>query len=293
LPFYIDANTIPSVKSSPVVACITDFGTSDYYAGALRGVLAGLAPAANVIDITHEIPPGDIRRAALVLWESRPAFPEGTIFLVVVDPGVGGARLPAAFQCSAGRIVCPDNGIATFFLETVGEWSAVEIRPRSSDAGPVSNTFHGRDVFAPAAARLCNGEALEALGPELKTPVRLPLPRLAGGAAAGWEGEILYCDRFGNAVTSIGRIAFDLRTLEPWLPAGADAGAVPPGATALLADGRRIPLRRTYGDADAGGPVALAGSNGLLEIASPRYRPSDSPALRPGASVRLIPAERG
>jgi S-adenosylmethionine hydrolase len=287
LPIYIDANTIPFVNRSPVVACITDFGTLDYYAGAVRGVLAGLAPAASIIDITHEIPPGDVRRAAMVLWECQSAFPEGTVFLVVVDPGVGGTRLPAAFQCSSSRVVCPDNGIVTLLIETRSGWRGVAIEPRPAGVRPISNTFHGRDVFAPAAARLCNGEELDALGPPLQVPVRIPLPRFSGGEAAGWEGEILYRDHFGNAVTSIGRIAYDLDALDPWLATGAMAGKIGPGAAVQLEDGNRIPLRRTYGAANPEGLVAVAGSNGLLEIAAPGFGAPSSRALQPGASVRL------
>jgi S-adenosyl-L-methionine hydrolase (adenosine-forming) len=184
--------------------------------------------------------------------------------------------------------VGPDNGIVTFLIEQAGGCEAVEIQPQGVPGGSISNTFLGRDVFAPAAARLCNGEPVSALGPALDSPVRIPLPVFRGGEE-GWEGEILYRDHFGNAVTSIGRIAFDLGSLQPWLTTGARAGMLSSSARVELANGNRVPLGRTYAEADnPTGCVGLAGSNGLLEIASWNQQTPDTRALRPGAAVRLI-----
>jgi S-adenosyl-L-methionine hydrolase (adenosine-forming) len=287
LPFRIDANTILFVGDSSVVACITDFGTSDYYAGALHGVLASLLPGTSIVDITHEIPAGDIRRAALMLWEAEPSFPEGTVFLSVVDPGVGSARLPAAFAFPRCRVVSPDNGTVTFLCERYPRYEAAALDPRRVAAGPVSQTFHGRDLFAPAAARLIRGEDPNRLGPALASPVRLPLPMFQGGESAGWDGEVLYIDRFGNAVTSIGCISKDGDSLDPWLATGARAGRIPASARVRLPDGMPIPLRRTYADASEGaGTIALTGSNGLLEIASWK-KPAAGGALKPGDTVSL------
>jgi S-adenosylmethionine hydrolase len=270
------------------VACITDFGTSDYYAGALRGVLANLLPRASIVDVTHEIPPGDIRRAAVVLWEAQPAFPSGTVFLAVVDPGVGGARRPAAFRFPVCDVVCPDNGIATLLMDRFPEFQAVEIDLQPLTGRPISNTFHGRDVFAPAAARLILGNDPKALGSSLSSPVRIPLPHLEGDEKRGWDGEVLYLDHFGNAVTSIGRLSFDFQTLEPWLHTGAQAGKLAQGAHIRTEDGSEIPLGRTYMDAkDRPGTIALVGSNGLLEIASWNSSSGAFPALQPGARVKL------
>jgi S-adenosylmethionine hydrolase len=276
------------VVNASVVACITDFGTSDYYAGALRGVLASLLPGAPVVDITHAVPAGDIRRAALLLWESQPSFPDGAVFLVVVDPGVGSARRPAAFRFPNCGVVCPDNGTTTFLIERFPDFEAVEIDPKKAAAGSLSNTFHGRDLFAPAAARLFREGRLDGLGSVLVSPVTLPLPRFQGEESRGWDGEILYIDHFGNAVTSIGRISFDGRSLEPWLRTGACAGSIPPTAWVELSDGSRIPLRRTYAEAQGGaGPIALTGGNGLLEIASWNKPAGSGSAFQPGAAVRL------
>ena len=274
--------------NASVVACITDFGTSDYYAGALRGVLAALLPGAPVVDITHEVPAGDIRRAAIILWEAQPAFPDGTVFLVVVDPDVGSARRPAAFRFPGCGVICPDNGTTTFLIERFPEFDAVVIDPQKLEAGPLSNTFHGRDLFAPAAARLFRESRLNGLGSALVSPVTLSLPLLRGKEAGGWDGEILYIDHFGNAVTSIGRISHDGRSLDPWLRTGAGAGTIPPRASVLLSDGTRIPFRRTYAEAkDEAGPIALVGGSGLLEIASWNKPAGGGAAFQPGVGVHL------
>jgi S-adenosylmethionine hydrolase len=289
LPFLNVANTILFVGNASVVACITDFGSRDYYAGALHGVLASLLPGVPVVDISHEIPAGDIQRAAIMLWEAQPAFPDGTVFLVVVDPGVGSARRPAAFRFPRCSVVCPDNGLTTFLIERFPIFDVVEIDPQRVNAGPISNTFHGRDLFAPAAARLCRKNCLRELGATLVSPSTLPLPLLRGEPSTGWDGEVLYIDHFGNAITSIGRITDDGRSITPWLRTGASAGKIPAPARVLLSDGTRLPLRRTYADAkDETGAVALVGGSGLLEIASwKKPAGGESAAVKPGAVVRL------
>jgi S-adenosylmethionine hydrolase len=288
LPFLNVANTILFVGNPSVVACITDFGSKDYYAGALRGVLASLLPGVPVVDITHEIPAGDIRRAAIMLWEAQPAFPDGTVFLVVVDPGVGSARRQAAFRFPRCAVVCPDNGTTTFLIQQFPEFDAVEIDPRRVTAGPISNTFHGRDLFAPVAARLYREGGVRGLGRALGSPITLTLPLLRGEESTGWDGEILYIDHFGNAVTSIGRISHDGRSFDPWLRTEASAGLIPANSSILLSDGTGIPLRRTYTEAKTeSGMIALVGGSGLLEIASWNRPAGGGAALQPGAAVRL------
>jgi S-adenosylmethionine hydrolase len=271
-----------------VVACLTDFGTADYYAGALRGTLAEWLPEGSIVDVTHEIPPGDVRRAAMVLWEVQPAFPKGTVFLAIVDPEVGSSRAAAAFRFPECDVVCPDNGIATFLMERFADFQTVAIDPRRMADRPISNTFHGRDLFAPAAARLALGQDPFQLGDALPSPTRIRLPVFLGGEREGWEGEVLYLDRFGNAITSIGRIDYDLSTLVPWLRTDARGGTIPSDARVILEDGNRIPLVRTYADAKDGSDLcALAGGNGLLEIAAWKRPAGNQPALQVGARVRL------
>ena len=278
----------PFMNAGPLVACITDFGPTDFYAGALRGVLAGGLPRGSIVEITHEIPPGDIRRAGLVLWEAQPSFPRGTIFLAVVDPGVGGARRAAIFRFPDCDVVCPDNGTATFLMERFPEFRAVEFFPERIGVPPLSNTFHGRDLFAPAAIQLAAGKPLSEFGPELMAPQRIPLPRLLGNAEEGWEGEALYCDHFGNIITSIGRISYDFRDLSPWIRTGAREGRISSRARVELADGISIPRAKTYSDAKGGSErVAIVGSSGLLEIAAWKNSAATGPALQPGAVIRL------
>ena len=276
------------MEAVPLVACITDFGSADFYAGALRGVLAGGLPRGAAVEITHEIPPGDVRRAGLVLWEAQPSFPRGTIFLVVVDPGVGGARRAAIFHFSDCDVVCPDNGTATFLMERFAECRAVEILPEQIGVLPLSNTFHGRDLFAPAAVQLASGMPLAEFGPDLPAPQRIPLPRLSGNAEEGWEGEALYSDHFGNIITSIGRISYEFGELSPWINTGARGGVISPRARVEFAGGECIPRAKTYSDA-AGGPkrIAIVGSSGLLEIAAWKTPAAIDPAVQPGAVIRL------
>ncbi|KPK90190.1 MAG: hypothetical protein AMJ88_16500, partial [Anaerolineae bacterium SM23_ 63] len=160
------------------IALLTDFGEQDVYVGIMKGVINGIAPHANMIDLTHSVPPGDIHKAAFELYQAVSYFPLGTIFLVVVDPGVGTARRPVALSWPERICVGPDNGIFTYLLATRGEPTSVELRSSAYRLKEVSNTFHGRDIFAPAAVHLACGVELEELGPPAKDLFRIPLPRL-------------------------------------------------------------------------------------------------------------------
>ena len=136
------------------IALLTDFGEKDVYVGIMKGVISGIAPHAQMIDLAHSIPPGDIAKAAFELYQAVPYFPQGTIFLTVVDPGVGTDRRPIAISWSERMCVGPDNGVFTYLLATGGEPTAVELSSSVHRLEQVSNTFHGRDIFAPAAAHL-------------------------------------------------------------------------------------------------------------------------------------------
>jgi S-adenosylmethionine hydrolase len=273
-----------------LVACITDFGSEDFFTGAIRGVLAGLLPRGSIVDVTHTIPAGDVRRAGLVLWEVQPSFPKGTVFLAVVDPGVGGERRAAVFRFPDCDVVSPDNGIATFLMDRYPLFQAVEIDPHRIGVRQLSNTFHGRDLFAPAAAQLACGKPLTDFGPVLASPQRIPLPRFQGNEGTGWEGEALYFDHFGNVVTSLGRISLDFQELLPWINTGAAGGKIHPRARVELEDGSSIPIGKTYLDArNESGRIAIVSSNGLLEIAAWQSPAGTGPALQPGAGIRLVP----
>ncbi len=239
------------------IAILTDFGYRDHYVGAMKGVIATIAPQARVLDITHGIPAQSVTAGAIALRECWRYFPAGTLFLAVVDPGVGTPRLPIAVETLAGaRFVAPDNGLVSLAVEQAGLKRAVELRAARYRLSKVSSTFHGRDIFAPAAAHLWRGEPLDAMGPRLKKIERLSIaePLVRGRRLVG---TVIYVDGFGNLVTNIGRAA--LARFESSFP----------GARLSVRIGRGAPLRivNAYGDAPRGAPLATFGSFELLEIA--------------------------
>jgi S-adenosylmethionine hydrolase len=225
-----------------VIALLTDFGTQDHYVGVMKGVIAGIAPDVSLIDITHNVPPQSVLCGQLELKASVRYFPAGTIFLAVIDPGVGTARRPMALRSAGYTFVGPDNGLFTPWLPG-GE--AVELANPSYRLRRVSHTFHGRDVFAPAAAHLSLGLALERLGPALSDPIRLEPPAAQALPDGTIVGEVVYVDHFGNLVTNIH----------------------PAGEGVAHAQGHALPLRRSYGSVQPGDLLALTGSEGALEIA--------------------------
>ncbi len=224
----------------------TDFGEGAYVPQ-MKGVILSLVPEARIVDLTHSVAPGDVREAAYLLETTVPAFPEESVHVAVVDPGVGTGRRALALRFARRTLVGPDNGIFTAFLGRADEIR--EITETSLFLPEVSATFHGRDVFAPGAARLLEGGDLTIVGPVLAgEPILLP-----DLWAEGDRGVVLHVDRFGNLVTSFpaGRLAED--------PDGALAG---PGAAVA----RRA---ATFGTAPPGEPFLYAGSGGRLEVAVP------------------------
>lgn len=251
-----------------MIVLLTDFGYSDVYAGVMKGVCAGIAPRTPVVELTHGIPPGDIRRAAFQLWSAAPYFPAGAIFVVVVDPGVGGPRRAIAAHAGGHTFVAPDNGVLTYVLVEFPLERAVELSDPMYHLSEVSATFHGRDVFAPAGAHLAAGVPLAQLGPSIKDPARIALPRLEVASSDQLAGEVLFADRFGNLVTSIGRLRRTEKRvrLDPWLP-GVESLELPaPGSGVRLPQGDRIPFERSFGAVPHGEPLAYIGSSGMLEI---------------------------
>jgi S-adenosylmethionine hydrolase len=238
-----------------VITLLTDFGTADGYVGEMKGVLLAGAPDAMLVDITHEIPAQDIEAARLTLARVWRRFPAGTVHLVVVDPGVGTDRAALAVASDERFLVGPDNGVLSPALLITGSRVVRLETPANATA-----TFHGRDVFAPAAARLASGAAIETLGSPVSQPRvrRTPEPRRTGDGAL--LGEVISIDRFGNAITNL---------------VGMRTGIVE-------AAGLSLPLRRTYGEAPVGGPVAIVGSSGLIEI-----------AVRDGHAARVLHLTRG
>ncbi len=233
-----------------IITLLTDFGLADGYAAMMHGVILGINPEARVIDLSHQVPPQDIREAAFVLATAYRYFPAGTIHTVVVDPGVGSERAAIVAQAGGHSFVAPDNGVLSYVL--ADGWAALIrlTQPRYWLPAP-SRTFHGRDIFAPVAAHLSAGVSLSDLGEPIAEPVRLPLPAPARREDGTWVAHIIHVDRFGNLIT-------DLRPDPALLPelAGAEV------------NGRVIsPIVRTYADVPSGAAAILPGSAGYLEIA--------------------------
>jgi len=255
------SRTPRSKKTSPAnaapIAILTDFGYRDHYVGAMKGVIAGIAPAVRVIDITHGIPPQSVMAGALALAQSWRFFPKGTIFLAVVDPGVGTSRLPIAIDTTSGaRFVGPDNGLLYLAAKEAGIRRVVELRTAKYRLKNLSATFHGRDIFAPAAAWLWSGTPIASLGPRISEmkPLAIAPPRRRGKTL---EGEVIYIDGFGNLVTNIDRAALEA------FRASFRAGRL----LVRIVKGASMEIFQAYGDVLTGAPLATLGSFELLEIA--------------------------
>src|SRR5712691_2875669 len=188
----------------PVIALLTDFGTRDHYAGTMKGVALGICPDSSLVDISHELPAHDVLAGALELAAAYRYFPAGTIFLVVVDPGVGSARRGIAAEAGDYKFVAPDNGVLTAVLDEHPPKRVVELTERKYARPTVSRTFEGRDRFAPAAAWLAKGIELSALGRPAVSFHRIAVPH-PQRTADGLTGEVLRVDRFGNLITNIDR----------------------------------------------------------------------------------------
>lgn len=252
---------------NPVVALLTDFGMRDHYVGTMKGVVLSVCPHATLVDITHHIPAHDVLAGALELAAAYRYFPPGTVFLAVVDPGVGTERRAIAAAVGGYHFVGPDNGLLSLAVADAtvgGAASIVELRERKYARPTISHTFEGRDRFAPAAGWLAQGVELHALGPPVLDATNLTLP-VATTAADVIEGQVMRIDRFGNLITNI-----DARMLP-----GADAVRV------TIASREIAGISRTYADVRDGELCALLGSTGHLEI-----------AVRGGSAAHALSARR-
>ncbi|MGB3201710.1 MAG: SAM-dependent chlorinase/fluorinase [Nodosilinea sp.] len=233
------------------IALITDFGSQDSYVGVMKGVMAGICPTAQTIDITHDLPPQDLYAARFTVLSVYPYLPPGTVYLVVVDPGVGTARRAIAVQTRQGFFVGPDNGVLSSVFDREPVLNAVELDNSDYWRSPQPiATFHGRDIFAPAAAHLANGVPIDRLGSALDPQSLITLPLTAPVVTeTGWQGVVQYIDRFGNAATTI------------------PASAVKSADWTLTVGETTLPSATTYGEVPPGQGLALVGSHGFVEIA--------------------------
>ena len=262
----------------PVVALLTDFGTRDHYVGAVKGAILEVCRDATLVDVTHEIAPHDVEEGALALERAYGAFPAATVFVAVVDPGVGGPRRGMALEAGGFRFVGPDNGLFSFVLAAHPDAAAREITNAAFFRREVSNTFHARDVFGPVAGRLAGGASLDSLGPPLSEPVLLPIARVLPRGDGEWEAVVLHVDRFGNLTTNVGRAELEQIV--------SSVGGDPTRLVAVV-EGSVLPLVRAYGDVAEGEPCALLGSSARLELAANRANASRLLGAGRGTRLRL------
>lgn len=249
---------------SRIITLLTDFGTADGYVGEMKGVLLASAPDVALVDIAHDLAAQDVDAARLALARYWRRFPEGTVHLVVVDPGVGGSRAAIAVESERRFLVGPDNGVLSPALLHAGARCVTLSIP--SSAAP---TFHGRDVFAPAAAQLARGMPVDELGAVCLSPIVRRTPEAVRREDGAIAGIVIALDRFGNAVTNL--VAWRGGTIE--------------------VEGRRLPIVRTYADVAPGEPAALVGSSGLVEVAVRDGSAAAELGLRRGSAVVLRVAD--
>lgn len=231
-----------------VITLLTDFGTADYFVGAVKGAILSVNPQAIIADITHEVPPQDIHSAAFTLLAAYKTFPEGTIHVAVVDPGVGSARRPIIVSAGGHFFVGPDNGLFTYIYDRELMYQIFHVTAEKYFRQPPSTTFHGRDIFAPVAAALSTGVEVEAFGSVITDEVRLDslAPEVKDGRV---EGRIIHVDRFGNCITNITRDVLDDKR------------------ASLVVNGETISeFREFYADESGNDLFAIWGSAGFLEI---------------------------
>lgn len=261
---------------NPPIVILTDFGTTDPYVGIMKGVIAQISPATPVIDLTHKIPPGDIRQGAVTLWQSINYFPPGTIFLVVIDPGVGTSRRPLILQNGSYTFIAPDNGVLSFILgDDPNAW--VIKNPELSLPNP-STTFHGRDIFAPAAAHASLGIDATLFGDPLQDFHMLDNPKLVSTVPGKLAGQVLYPDRFGNLLTSLGKFTESKATFLNFKPWVGETKPLIAGTETLhleLQNGKRLHYVQTFAEISPGDCAVLLGSSGLMEIVANRQSASN------------------
>jgi len=248
---------MPSYRDRPLITLLSDLGTADTYVGVMKAVILGICPVARIVDLCHEIAPQDIQQAAFLLDTAWGYCPAGSVHVTVVDPGVGSERRMLAVEAHDQQFVAPDNGVLTYVLAGARHYRAFSVERADYFLPEVSQTFHGRDIMAPVAARLALGLPIEALGPEITGPlVRFPISRPIVGDT-GLVAHVVHVDRFGNLVTDLSEA--DLLTWQRQV--GASRFVI------LVGDSAVDEIRAAYAGAAPGELLAIFGSTGRLEIA--------------------------
>ncbi|MEW5806993.1 MAG: SAM-dependent chlorinase/fluorinase [Acidobacteriota bacterium] len=261
----------------PIITMITDFGSDDHYVGSMKGVILWINPSVNIVDITHNVRPHDIMEGAFILKNTYSYFPPSTVHLVVIDPEVGTARRPIVVRTEHHYFVCPDNGILTFVLAGESVILAHEITAGHYRRASISPTFHGRDVFAPAAAWLSRGMNLSNFGDEIQDlkKIELPVPRILNDGRI--LGQVIHIDRFGNAILNVNldflhQIDMDILNRPIRIKSG----------NTIITE-----LKKTYAEGEPGKPFFLLNSSNFLEIAMNKSPAASILTLRRGSEVQI------
>ena len=256
----------------PIITLITDFGLSDHYAGVLRGVILGICPQAEIVDISHSIGAYEVVEGAFLLAQTYPYFPRGTVHVVVIDPGVGTARRPVVAEAAGQRFVAPDNGVLSMMYareKPKVRWITAE----KYFLKPVSQTFHGRDIFAPVGAHLARGVGPAKMGKLITDYLRLHFERPVRTARRGWTGAVLKIDRFGNLITNF--------------PAGESPELQKRPFEMSIGLETVNRLARNYAESGPGELFVIVGSSGYLEVSASQASAAKMLGCGVGAPVEL------
>jgi S-adenosyl-L-methionine hydrolase (adenosine-forming) len=261
----------------PIITLTTDFGLNDHFVGTMKGAILSIAPEAEIVDICHSVQAFDILDGALALAQAYNYFPTRTVHLVVVDPGVGSARRPILASCDKYNFVAPDNGVLSLMYAREERLNVRHINAEHYFLQPLSNTFHGRDIFAPVAAYLAKGVDQEKFGNEITDFVRFNAPKPKAVDAKTLRGVVLKVDRFGNLITNI-------------TPQDAPALFQTQAASFKILVGKKeiTTIRTNYAEGAPGEIFAIIGSMGYLEIAANRGAAAQLSGAGKGAEVSIV-----
>ncbi len=272
----------------PPIVILTDFGNQDPYVGIMKGVIAKISPGTQIIDLNHEIAPGNIKQASIVLWQSFLYFPMKTIFLAVVDPGVGTKRRPIILSSKGYIFIGPDNGIFTFIIDEYSK--AWELENQKYQLPNPMATFHGRDIFAPAAAFAAQGISGNKFGKKISRLTEITLPKLEFSTPNFLSGETLYSDRFGNILTSLGvfkLIINNVFNFQSWLVKQPSFEIDMKDAQLCINKTRKIKWASTFADIPENECAFIVGSSGLIEIVLNQKNAATILNIKPGTTIEL------
>ena len=265
------------MANRPIITLTTDFGLNDHFVGTMKGVILGIVPNAQIVDICHSVQPFDILDGALTIAQAYPYYPAHTVHLVVVDPGVGSARRPILASSEEHNFIAPDNGVLSLMYAREKRLSVRHITSNHYFLQPLSNTFHGRDIFAPAAAFLAKGVDHEKFGEEITDFVRFNAPKPKAADAKTLRGVVLKVDRFGNLITNI--IPEDV----PWL-----FQSQRPAFKIVVGKQEVTSMKMNYAEGAPGEVFGILGSMGYLEIAANRAAAVQLTGAGKGSEVNLV-----